>query len=297
MNINGTTLQSLYTGFNAAFQEGFGGVAPLYPRIAYTVPSTTRENEYGWLKQMPALREWIGDRVLNNIATDGYRIKNKRYEGTQTVDRDDIDDDNIGIYRPMFAEMGRAAAEHPDRLVWGALAAGFSTACFDGQYYFDTDHPVLNEAGQATSVSNFGGGAGTAWYLLDVSRILKPIIYQLRRDFSALTRLDKPDDPNVFMRNEYVYGVDGRCNVGYGFWQLAYASKQTLDEANYGAARAAMTGMKGDYGRPLGIRPQLLIVPPTLEAEARKLLVAETSAGGEANIWKGSAELLVCPWL
>lgn len=297
MNINGATLQSLYTGFNAAFQEGFSGITPLYSRIAYTVPSTTRENEYGWLKQMPALREWIGDRVLNNIATDGYRIKNKRYEGSQTVDRDDIDDDNIGIYRPMFAEMGRAAAEHPDRLVWGALAAGFSTACFDQQYFFDTDHPVLNEAGQTTSVSNFGGGVGTAWYLLDVSRTLKPIIYQLRRDFSALTRLDKPDDPNVFMRNEYVYGVDGRCNVGYGFWQLAYASKQTLDATNYGAARAAMTGMKGDYGRPLGIRPGLLIVPPSLETEARKLLVAETSAGGEANIWKGSAELLVCPWL
>ena len=62
-------------------------------------------------------------------------------------------------------------------------------------------------------------------------------------------------------------------------------------------ARAAISGMKGDNGRPLGLMPNLLVVPPSLESAARKILNSEYAAGGETNEWKGTAELLVCPWL
>lgn len=56
-------------------------------------------------------------------------------------------------------------------------------------------------------------------------------------------RKDNPPDENVFYKREYIYGSDGRCNVGFGLWQLAYASKQPLTAENYEAARAAMMGM------------------------------------------------------
>jgi phage major head subunit gpT-like protein len=36
--------------------------------------------------------------------------------------------------------MGNAAALHPDDLVFGLLPKGFSTLCYDGQYFFDADH-------------------------------------------------------------------------------------------------------------------------------------------------------------
>jgi len=55
--------------------------------------------------------------------------------------------------------------------------------------------------------------------------------------------------------------------------------------------------MKGDFDRPLGLKPRLLIVPPSLEAAALKLLNSEYAAGGETNPWKGTAELMVTPWL
>ena len=58
-----------------------------------------------------------------------------------------------------------------------------------------------------------------------------------------------------------------------------------------------MMNFKSDGGRPLGIRPRLLLVPPSLESAARKLLNSEYAAGGETNEWKGTAELLVCEWL
>lgn len=296
MIVNQANLTTLFVGFKTTFQTAFRGVEPSYQRVATVVPSSTREETYGWLKDFPRIREWVGDRVINSIAQDGYRIRNKDWEFTVAVDRNDIEDDNFGIYAPMVAEIGRAAASFPDELVWPLLKDGFTAAGYDGKAFFAADHPVLDAAGEPQAVSNSGGGSGTGWYLLDTSRTIKPLIYQNRKDFQ-FTRMDSPSDELVFNRKEYRYGIDGRANVGFGFWQLAYGSKQTLDAAAYAAARAALQSMTGDYGRPLGIQPTLLVVPPVLEAAAREILIAERTDVGATNVWRGSAELLVVPWL
>jgi phage major head subunit gpT-like protein len=99
------------------------------------------------------------------------------------------------------------------------------------------------------------------------------------------------------MRKEYRYGVDARVNVGYGLPQLAYASKQALDETNYAAARAALGSVKGDKGKVLGISGKLLVVPPSLEGAALKLLAAEKTSNGADNVWQGTAKAVVVPWL
>lgn len=297
MIINSANLRTLYTGFNTAYQGAFDAAPRLYQRVATTVPSSTAQNEYGWLGSFPKIREWIGARVVHGLSTHGYTIKNKRWELTVGVDRDDLDDDNIGIYKPMFEDMGRETATFPDELIWPLLKNGFSQTCYDGQNFFDTDHPVGGVDGvPVASVSNSGGGAGTPWFLLDVSRPLKPLIFQQRRAFE-FRRMDAATDEVVFERNEYRYGVDGRCNVGYGFWQMAYGSKQTLNAASYAAARAAMMSYKSDSGKPLALSPRLLVVPPALEEAGLEILNAERDAAGATNVWRGTAELLVVPWL
>ena len=298
MILNSGNLRTLYTSFSTAYQGGFDGVKPTYQRVAMTVPSSTSSNEYGWLGQFPRIREWVGDRVVNSLALHDYRIKNKKWELTIGVKKDNIEDDEVGIFSPMFQEIGRATASFPDELVWPFLAAGVSTPCYDGQFFFDTDHPVLAPDGTVTSVSNFGGGAGPTWYLLDLSRAVKPIVFQNRRSFD-FRRMDAANDEVVFDRDEYRYGVDGRNNVGYGFWQLGYASKQTLNADNFEAALAALTGMKGDYGRPLGIGASgvTLVVPTSLNGAGRRVVKSTLVNGGESNPWEGAAELLVSPWL
>lgn len=67
----------------------------------------------------------------------------------------------------------------------------------------------------------------TAWYILDNSRPLKPIILQKNKQIKFVA-MDKEDDENVFMRDKFRYGVDSRCNAGYGLWQLAYKSTGTV---------------------------------------------------------------------
>ena len=296
MIINSANLDAIRVGFSTAFKRGLGQAEPQYQRIATVVPSSARENKYGWLGKMPNMRKWIGPRVVHGLSEHDYAIRNEPFELTIGVDRDDIRDDNLGVYQPMFVEMGESTAAHPDILVYNALQNGFTENCYDGQFFFDTDHMVLGEDGSETLVPNTDGGAGTPWFLLATNRSLKPIIYQ-EREKPQFVSMDKPTDTNVFTNKEFVYGVDGRSNVGYGFWQMAWGSKQALDAAHYETARGALQGMKGDHGRPLGIKPNLLVVPPSLEGKALELLNAERNAAGATNVWKGTAELMVVPWL
>ncbi|MCF6763780.1 Mu-like prophage major head subunit gpT family protein [Pseudomonas fragi] len=296
MIITPGTLAALFTAFKAEFQNSQAATPTDWARIATSVPSSSTSNTYGWLGQFPNFREWIGERVLKNMAAHSYSITNKKYESSVGVPRDSIEDDQIGVFKPLFAEMGRASTAHPDELVFGLLKAGLTTLCYDEQFFFDTDHPVYPETdgtGAAVSVSNYQDGVGPAWYLLDVSRAIKPIIFQNRRPY-ALKAMTSMDDENVFMRDEYRYGVDARVNVGFGFWQFAYCSKAPLNAENYGLARAAMKNFKADGGRPLGINPGLLVVPSQLEGAARTILVKDANGG---NPWAGTAEVLAPAWL
>jgi len=298
MIINKGNLTTLFVAFKAAFAAGLGQAGSQWQQIATSVPSATGTEEYGWLGAFPNMREWAGDRVINGMASHGYSIKNKSFEMTVGVPRPAIEDDQYGIYSPMMTEMGRAAAAHPDQLVFNLLKAGSSSLCYDGQNFFDTDHPVLKADGSVESQSNYddNSGSGTAWYLLDTSRALKPIIFQDRKKPNFVSKTAETDD-NVFDRNEYVYGVDSRCNVGFGFWQLAYGSRKTLDETNLIAAYTAMAERKGDHGRPLGIKPTVLVVPPSLKFAAMKLVNATTLANGADNVLKGLVSVEDVAWL
>lgn len=296
MQINRQNLQAMFTGYQTIFNSAFAGAQSQWDQVAMPVPSTHKAETYGWLGTTTRFREWAGDRVIQNLKLHDYTIKNKPYENTIGVDRDDVEDDSYGVYTPMIASMGADARMHPDELVFALLALGISQVCYDGQYFFDTDHPVTQADGSVASVSNYGGGAGTAWYLLDTSKPIKPLILQRRKDYKFVA-MDQESDEAVFSRKEFRYGVDARCNVGFGLWQTGYASKQALDATAYGAARAAMMSMKGDNGKPLGVRPTLLVVPPSLEKIGLELLQAEKNAAGATNVYQNTAKLLVSPWL
>ena len=201
-----------------------------------------------------------------------------------------------GLFKPSLSEMGHLARNHPEELVFGLLASGFAAPCYDGQFFFDADHPQLDTSGNKISVSNFQSGSSPAWYLLDTSRAVKPLIWQEREtyDFQSLTA---SNDPHVFFNDEYVYGVRARVNAGFGLWQLGFGSQDTLDVANYAAARAAMMNFRSESGRILGINPTTLVVPPALEDAALRIVYTEINDGGGSNPWKETAELIVTPFV
>lgn len=297
--ITNALLQAIRTGFRREYQNGLENAESHFAQVASIVPSTTKSNTYGWLGEVPGFREWVGDRSLKDIKEHGYSIANKDWESTVAVKRTDIEDDNIGIYSLLMQEMGRSAAVLPDEQVFGLLKAGHSTLCYDGQNFFDTDHPVYpnhDGTGTAATVSNITAGAETSWYLLDTSRAIKPMIFQERKK-PVFTAMTAADDENVFMSNQYRYGVDCRSNVGFGFWQMAHKSSAALTSANLSAAIAAMQSIKRDGGKPLAINPSLLVVPPTLREAALEVVKAERNAAGATNVNRNAVEVLVTPWV
>jgi phage major head subunit gpT-like protein len=298
MIINQANLANVYVGLSTAFNAAFQTLpAPWYEKLAMTVPSTGRSIDYKFILDYPGMREWIGDRVIRSLEGKRWIVENKDYEITIGVERNDIEDDQLGLYSPLVAQLAMEAKFHPNQLIRDLISAGGATVCYDGQYFFDTDHPV----GTGTA-SNFDAGAATPWYLFDNTRPVKPFIFQLRQAVE-LTRMDKDDDEHVFMRKQFRFGVDGRYAAAYGLWQLAYKSTQNLTGTYYGNARAAMRNFVNADGRPLDVQPSLLVVPPSLEETARNLLNADivlgdpTAGGSKTNVWKGSADLLVVPGL
>ena len=227
MQVSRGNLQNLFISFNASFQNGIKQAAPDWMDIAMPVPSGTRRNEYGWLGRIPNVRQWIGPRQINALTRYAYAIENLPWEETVEVDRDDIEDDNLGIYGPLFTMFGEATSRAPNQLVYNTLKGGFANPCYDGQPFFDADHPVLDANGNPTFAANTDAVAGTgpAWFLIDNRTSIKPLIFQNRQDWRLIAK-DRPDDDNVFFDKKFIYGADARYNTGYGFWQYAWGSTQ-----------------------------------------------------------------------
>lgn len=187
-----------------------------------------------------------------------------------------------------------------------------SGTCYDGKAFFAVDHPVYLNAdgsGDAETVSNWLRPAavdgtvtdGTPWFVLDVSRPLRPFIFQ-ERTAPELQVITNPDNDYVFMKDKIPYGIRYRCNGGYGFWQQAVCSTQELNAANFAAALEAMQSFRADGGRPLGLgfggeAGTMLVVPPSLQSAARRVVSAEQDPDGGSNIWYRAATLLVSHWL
>lgn len=228
MDLTPATIAAIQTTFSQQFRAAYGTAPVFWSSFSTQIPSSVGTNTYGWMKRLPKLREWVGPRVLQNVAAQSYQLTNKDWELTVGVGRNDIDDDTLGIYNPIVADMGRAAAKWPDQLARDALQAGTTDTSFDGLPFFDTAH-TLDPA--ATQSNNLTGA---------------------------------------------------------------------LSAATFETARETMAAYKGEDGEPLGVMPDLLIVPPQLEATAKRIVSTELvqeGGAGVSNVNRGAARVLMIPEL
>ena len=291
MLINLESLQSLSTLLSAAYAEGLTTADTSYEAIATNVPSNNRSNSYAWLGAVPTMRKWIGDRTIEELSGHSYTLENQDYEATISVDKNDIEDDSFGVYAPMAAMLATEAKAHKGRLVWDLLDQGDVNLGYDGVPFFSALHPV-----GAGTRSNLIAGANDPWYVLDLSKPIKPLIIQVRRE-AELVALTAATDANVFYAKKYLWGVDGRYAAGYSFWQMAVRSEEPLTEENLAEARARMRGFNDDSGVKLAMVPTTLVVGISNEVAAMKLVNSMNLANGESNINKGQYKLIVSPYL
>lgn len=301
MLLNTQTLSLIYIGFKKNFMTAFAGQADAkeYEKLATIVNSGTLMEEYGFISAMPSMREWLGARKVKSLSASKYQIRNRDFELTIGVDRNKIKDNQLAGFDVSFRDLGRSAALHPNQLLYELMRAGEEALCEDGKAFFAADHAESSKVdGVLTAgvVANLQTGSGDPWYLFDVSRELKPFIFQLREAAQFVSK-DSPMDDNVFFKKEFIYGADYRANVGFGLWQSAFKSKAALSAENFDDAIAEMASRKNDEGETLGIRPNLLVCGYSNRAAAKVLLEAQLIGNGATNTNFKAVDLLVTPYL
>lgn len=145
MLVNASTIAAVFLNLNARFNNAFEAAPVIWDQIAMMVPSGSRENVYAWLENFPRMRQWIGEKAVRALIAHGYTVVNDDWEATVEVDRNDIEDDNLGIYAPMAESAGYSAKQLPDEIVLSMVNGSFENTCYDGQAFFSNAHPVQGQ--------------------------------------------------------------------------------------------------------------------------------------------------------
>lgn len=151
MIVNNQSLKQVYSSFNAIFNQTIEAVEQNWTKVAMAVPSSGSDETYGWFGQMPSMKKWIGERQIQNLMAHSYSIKNEHFELTIAVDRDNVADDKIGIYKPLIQDMAENTQKHPDELVFELLGKGFIEKCYDEKPFFSDEHPTYENKGSIHS--------------------------------------------------------------------------------------------------------------------------------------------------
>lgn len=154
MLVNKESIASIFTGLKTIFHNTLKAMPGSWQATAMEVPSTGAGEDYAWLSRFPKMRKWVGDKVVKALEAGKFYKKNEDWETTIAVDRNDIEDDRLGLYNNQAMSAGESAGELHDIIVDDLKNGAFANACMDGQYYYDTDHPVAG-----ASVSNKGTAA------------------------------------------------------------------------------------------------------------------------------------------
>lgn len=125
--------KGLKVEFNKAYHEA---KQPDYMMVATKITSKSNSEKYGWIGDMPQLREWFGDRHVKSAEDHEYTIVNRKFEGTVDVDRDEIEDDQIGGIKPRIQQLAVRAKEHPMVLLSDLIANGTTGLAYDGAAFF-----------------------------------------------------------------------------------------------------------------------------------------------------------------
>jgi phage major head subunit gpT-like protein len=169
MDINSANLEALRKSYNTAFQAGLSFVPPVGIDFLFRdFPSTTAANFYAWMEQIPGFREWVGDRVFKNVRSGKFEILNRDWEDSVSMGRNEIEDDQFGVYTPLVQMMGEAWTLLKYQLVIQVLTG--NPLCFTGKAIFADDHAygdnaVDNVVTDALSKTSFEAAfaAASAW--------------------------------------------------------------------------------------------------------------------------------------
>lgn len=109
--------------------------------------------DYKWLGQSPVMREWVGGRHAKGFRENGIRIDNLHYEATLELAVRDLRRDKTAQVMTRVNELADRTNAHWAKLLSTLALNGPSTVCYDGQFFFDTDHLEGDSGTQSNDIT------------------------------------------------------------------------------------------------------------------------------------------------
>lgn len=127
--------------------------------VAMRMSSDQDAETYAWLGSSPTMREFIEGRSPQELSENSFVVTNKDYESSLELRSKDMRRDKLGMIEVRVGQLGDRAMDHPAKLLSTLILNGESSACYDGQYFFDTDH-LEDKSG--TQSNDIGASASSA---------------------------------------------------------------------------------------------------------------------------------------
>jgi phage major head subunit gpT-like protein len=151
--MSGQSLSSraIIGSFYHALEQNVG--AAWIDPISMQFQSNQESESYKWLGMSPMMREWVGGRQAKGFRENGVIIANKKFEATLEIPVDWIRRDKTGQIMVRVNDLARRANAHWASLLSALIIAGEAAVCYDGEYYFDTDHVEGDSGTQSNDIS------------------------------------------------------------------------------------------------------------------------------------------------
>lgn len=158
MDINRKNMDFLFKSFSMNFASGIESVPDTWQKFCGTIQSGAAANVYPFLEQFGGMREWIGDRQLKNVSSRKIEVVNRDFEDTVSIPRNDIEDDQYGIYSTLIAQMGYNAGKLWQDLAVEALVS--NPKWIDDADFFSTtrtygEFTIANKTTDGLSAENY----------------------------------------------------------------------------------------------------------------------------------------------
>lgn len=153
MSANLITSRAVIGSFYAALDQGDAGWVN---DLSFKVNSNQASEQYAWLGMAPAMREWLGGRKAADLREFSYSLANKEHEATLEVTVPEHRRDKSGQLNVRIGELADRVMSYPAKLLSTLIEAAESTTCYDGQYFFDTDHSEGSSGTQDNDITYDG---------------------------------------------------------------------------------------------------------------------------------------------
>lgn len=138
-----TDPNTLTRGIKAQFQRAYASVLESVEMtgiesVATTIVSDGASETYNWLGDVPAIKEWLADKTMGDLADQTYSITNKDFYTGITVDRNALEDEQINGIPERVAFMARAMALHKAELISDLVTNGTTDTAYDSSAFLPT---------------------------------------------------------------------------------------------------------------------------------------------------------------